>query len=202
VISGTPLCMTLSSTRAESLGEHLERAASNAVTREVAATSERIFEVISDGWLYPVWVVGAARMRNVDSTWPAPGSRLHHSVGIWPALLNDVTEVVACEPPYRIVLKARGWPAGEAYVDLRIDPDEEGVTTVTLGEDASSGPGRLVPSALRRRAIQLRNAETLRRLAFVAEGGGAAPSAGCQQESTGGHKIGRPPVTATRAPEM
>lgn len=162
--------MTFHATRTEPLDEHLDRAAANAVDRHVAATPERVFEVVADGWLYPVWVVGAARMRDVDATWPAPGSRLHHSFGVWPALLDDVTEVLRCDPPRRIVLKARGWPVGEAVVDLQVTPDGAGGCTVRLGEDATGGPGRLVPFPLRRVAIGVRNTETLRRLAFVAEG--------------------------------
>jgi hypothetical protein len=151
------------------LDDQLQRASRNAVRREVAATPERVFDVISNGWMYPVWVVGAARMRHVDAEWPAPGSRLHHSFGVWPILLNDETHVLSSSPPNRIVLKARGWPAGEALVEITIRPTEDGCE-VQLAEDASDGPGRVVPHAVRRPAIQVRNRETLRRLAFIAEG--------------------------------
>ena len=151
------------------LAAQLERAAANAVRRDVAASPERVFEVIASGWLYPVWVVGAARMRDVDPQWPAPGAKLHHSFGIWPALINDETEMLVYDPPRRAVLQARGWPAGEAVVDLRVIPTDSGCV-VELGEDASEGPGRLVPVVLRRPAVRLRNTETLRRLAFIAEG--------------------------------
>ena len=50
-------------------------------TRLVSATPEQVWDVLADGWLYPVWVVGASRMREVEDAWPAPGSKLHHSVG-------------------------------------------------------------------------------------------------------------------------
>jgi hypothetical protein len=136
----------------------------------VAATPEQVFAVISQGWLYPVWVVGASRMRDVTRDWPSPGARLHHSFGVWPALLNDETFVVTSTPPERIVLRAKGWPAGEATVEIRIRSAGNGSSTVTLGEDASHGPGRLVPSAIRGPVIKVRNRETLRRLAFVVEG--------------------------------
>lgn len=149
---------------------HAEGTTANAVTRRVAASPEQVFEVISSGWLYPVWVVGAARMRNVDPGWPAPGTKLHHSFGLWPALLDDETEVLTADPPRHVVLQARGWPAGEATVDLRITPDGVGGCTVQLSEDATHGPGRLVPHLVRRAAVQVRNRESLRRLAFIAEG--------------------------------
>ena len=32
-------------------------------TRTVNAPPEKVWKVLSDGWLYPVWVVGASRMR-------------------------------------------------------------------------------------------------------------------------------------------
>ena len=53
-------------------------------TRVINATPAQVWEVLSDGWLYPLWVVGATRMRDVDDTWPLTGAKLHHSVGVWP----------------------------------------------------------------------------------------------------------------------
>ena len=57
----------------------------------MTVSPEKVWEVLADGWLYPVWVVGASRMREVDDHWPAEGAKLHHSVGTWPALLDDTT---------------------------------------------------------------------------------------------------------------
>jgi hypothetical protein len=124
--------------------------------------------VLSDGWLFPVWVVGAARMREVDGHWPDVGARLHHSVGIWPALINDNTEVLESLPDHLLRLRTRGWPAGEGVVVLRLEPVGAG-TRITLDEDAVQGPGSFVPRALRTPALAWRNTETLRRLAFVVE---------------------------------
>ena len=138
-------------------------------TRSVAATPEHVWEVLADGWLYPLFVVGASRMRDVDDTWPAVGSRLHHSVGTWPLLIDDTTEVLELEEGRRLLLKARGWPAGEAHVDISLEP-EGASTTVTITEDATAGPGLLVPKPLRDAQLHWRNVETLRRLAFVVEG--------------------------------
>jgi uncharacterized protein YndB with AHSA1/START domain len=142
----------------------------NPVTRQLDADPDRVFAVLSDGWLYPAWVVGAVRMRDVDPEWPSVGSRLHHSVGAWPLTLDDETEVLHCTPGSRLVLQARGWPVGEATVDVRIEPLPPGRSLVTIFEDASKGPGRYVPAPLRAVAVRLRNREALRRLAFVAEG--------------------------------
>lgn len=139
------------------------------VVRTVHATPEQVWQVLADGWLYPLFVVGASRMREVDDDWPAVGSSLRHSVGTWPVLLDDTTSVVQCDPPARLQLRARGWPAGEATVTLHLEAVSEG-TRVRITEDAVSGPGRLVPAPLRRAQLAWRNTETLRRLAYVVEG--------------------------------
>lgn len=138
-------------------------------TGTVSATPERVWEVLSDGWLYPLFVVGASRMRDVDDTWPAVGSKLHHSVGTWPLLIDDTTEVLEVDEGSRLLLKARGWPAGEAHVEISLLPDGA-ATLVTMKEDATAGPGVLVPKPLRDAQIHWRNVEALRRLAFVVEG--------------------------------
>ena len=138
-------------------------------TRSVSATPEQVWKVLSDGWLYPLFVVGASRMRDVDESWPAVGAKLHHSVGTWPLLIDDTTEVVEIEEGKRVLLLARGWPAGQAHVDISLEPDGD-TTVVTITEDATAGPGLLVPKPLRDVQLHWRNVETLRRLAFVVEG--------------------------------
>lgn len=138
-------------------------------TRTVSATPEQVWEVLADGWLYPLFVVGASRMREVDDTWPAVGSRLHHSVGTWPLLIDDTTEVLEVDEGRRLLLKARGWPAGEAHVEISLEPSGD-TTVVTIVEDATAGPGLLVPKPARDVQLHWRNVESLRRLAFVVEG--------------------------------
>ena len=138
-------------------------------TRSVSATPEQVWEVLADGWLYPLFVVGASRMRDVDASWPAVGAKLHHSVGTWPLLIDDTTEVLEVEEGKRVLLLARGWPAGQAHVDISLQPDGDS-TAVTIVEDATAGPGLLVPKPLRDAQLHWRNVEALRRLAFVVEG--------------------------------
>jgi uncharacterized protein YndB with AHSA1/START domain len=132
------------------------------------ATPEDVWEVLADGWLYPLWVVGASRMREVDDTWPEKGAKLHHSVGSWPVLIDDDTEVLESQPPGRLVLSARAWPGGEARVVLHVEA-RGGETTVTIEEDVVSGPGKLLPAPLRLPLLSWRNTETMRRLAFLVE---------------------------------
>ena len=138
-------------------------------TRPVSATPEQVWEVLADGWLYPLFVVGASRMRDVDESWPSVGARLHHSVGTWPLLIDDTTEVLEVEEGKRILLLARAWPAGQAHVEISLQPSGD-TTVVTITEDATAGPGLLVPKPLRDVQLHLRNVETLKRLTFVVEG--------------------------------
>jgi uncharacterized protein YndB with AHSA1/START domain len=137
-------------------------------TRRMQATPQQVWDVLADGWLYPLWVVGASRMREVDDHWPAVGSRLHHSVGTWPLLIDDTTAVVEVVPGSLLVLEARAWPTGKAVVTLRLDA-VGAETDVTIEEDPTGGPGVLVPRLLRDPPLAWRNVEALRRLAYVVE---------------------------------
>ena len=125
--------------------------------------------MLADGWLYPLWVVGATRMREVDDDWPAVGSGIHHSVGAWPAVLDDDTEVarVRCRGAL-LELRARAWPVGEADVVPR--PEAQGAGTGCRSRRTRSPDrARWCPSRSGRPRSTWRNAETLRRLAFLAE---------------------------------
>ena len=136
--------------------------------RTIKTTPDKVWAVLADGWLYPLWVVGASRMRDVDADWPEVGARIHHSVGAWPLLLDDNTEVLDCEPGHLLEVRARSWPAGEARVVLRLT-EVDGGTEVVMEEDVESGPARLVPKPVRTPMLAWRNVESLRRLAFLAE---------------------------------
>jgi polyketide cyclase/dehydrase/lipid transport protein len=151
-------------------------------SRTFDATPEAVWKVLSDGWLYPLWVVGATRMRDVDEHWPEVGARLHHSVGVWPVVVNDNTEVLECSPRRLLKLVARSWPVGEAEVLITLTASGDG-TVVEITEDVVRGPGRLVPGPARTLPIKIRNVESLKRLAFLAENRehGAARADGIRQ---------------------
>lgn len=140
--------------------------------REMKCTPEDVFGVLADGWVFPTWVVGASRMRDVDESFPEPGSRLHHSFGLWPAVVDDRTTVREWDPPHRMVMTPAGWPFGEALVTIEVKPRGEGCV-VRLTETATRGPASLVPAPLLNTVLRVRNRETLLRLAFAAEGGKA-----------------------------
>lgn len=136
--------------------------------RHLTCTPEDVFAVLANGWLYPVWVVGASRMRDVEEAWPAVDAKIHHSFGIWPVLIDDTTSILEWDAPRHAKLKARGWPAGSAHVSIDVERDATGCT-VTIVEDAVEGPGALIPKPFRSVAIGIRNRETLQRLAYLAE---------------------------------
>uniref|UniRef100_UPI003F509136 SRPBCC family protein n=1 Tax=Microbacterium chionoecetis TaxID=3153754 RepID=UPI003F509136 len=137
--------------------------------RVLHCTPEDVFEVLSDGWLYPSWVVGASRMREVDETWPMAGAELHHSFGVWPALIDDKTVVEEFIPSRMMVMRARGWPIGEARVTIDVKTRGDGCV-VRIQEEAIAGPGRFIPQQLLDIPLHWRNDETLHRLAYLAEG--------------------------------
>jgi uncharacterized protein YndB with AHSA1/START domain len=137
-------------------------------TRHVDVPPATVWEVLADGWLYAVWVVGASRMREVEDAWPSVGSRIHHSVGVWPLLIDDHTEVLEAVPASLLRLHVRGWPAGAGEVTIRLTASDAG-TEISMDEDAVAGPGMLVPAPLRSGILHWRNDEALRRLGYVAE---------------------------------
>ena len=139
------------------------------VSRHVDAPARAVWDVLSDGWLYASWVVGASRVRDVDPGWPATGSRIRHSFGVWPAVINDDTVILAVDEQ-EMLLRARGRPVGEAEVRLVVSADTAERSTVSIVEDVTAGPGRLVPHTVRQWMIAPRNVEALRRLSLIAEG--------------------------------
>ena len=137
--------------------------------RKLQCTPDDVFGVLANGWLYPSWVVGATRMRNVEAAWPQKGARLHHSVGTWPFIINDSTSSLEWEPPHRMVLQARGWPMGEARVEIHVSETSDGCL-VMMEEYPDRGPASFLPGLIFDLPLRLRNRETLNRLAFLAEG--------------------------------
>jgi hypothetical protein len=139
------------------------------VTRDIAATRERVWDVLADGWTYSGWVVGNSRIRAVDSNWPAPGTRILHSIGTWPAVINDETVVDSCVPGEELVLLAQVRPAATARITLRLNDLPGGQCRVAMSEVAASRPLRWVPDSVQLLGVAPRNRECLWRLAMIAE---------------------------------
>ena len=138
------------------------------VTRDVAATRQRVWDVLADGWTYSGWVVGNSRIRAVSSNWPAPGSRILHSIGAWPAVINDETVVESCVSGEELVLLAKVRPAAEARITMRLS-DIPGGCRVEMTEVAVSRPLRWIPESVQVMGVAPRNRECTWRLAMIAE---------------------------------
>lgn len=134
---------------------------------------EGVFAVLADGSRYADWVVGAKRVRGVDDTWPEPGSRFHHEVGVGPLTIEDSSTLVSMDPPRQVVLEVRAWPAGKARVTITMTPQEGGGTEVLMEEVPTGGPARTIDSWPLRRVTMLRNLESLKRLRRIADGPGS-----------------------------
>ncbi|MGN6611075.1 MAG: SRPBCC family protein [Angustibacter sp.] len=146
-----------------------------AVTRyTVEAPAEHVYDVLADGWSYAAWVVGASRVRDVDVTWPDEGARIHHSIGAWPFLVNDKTTVIANSHNESIELDVAVLSLGRGRVTLRIEPEGEHRCTVEMREHMYDGLLSKVPDSVIDPLLHHRNVESLRRLAAIAEGRGAA----------------------------
>lgn len=137
---------------------------------DVAASIGQVWDVLADGWSYAGWVVGASHIRAVDDGWPKPGTRIHHSVGPWPLVIQDSTEIVRCEAPGLLELDARLWPVGAARITLALRARAELVTEVRMTEVVARGPSALLPRFAQDLLLIPRNRESLRRFAALAEG--------------------------------
>jgi hypothetical protein len=124
--------------------------------------------VIDDGWTYFRSVVGNGRMRAADADWPAPGSKIHHTIGVWPLTINDETEVEACTPRRELVLLARVRPFGKARITVRLKPSLTGCR-IEMPEVPIGRPLHLVPQRLALAAVWHRNRECTWRLGAHAE---------------------------------
>jgi hypothetical protein len=137
-------------------------------TRETTASRQQLWDVIADGWTYSQWVVGNTRMRAVDPNWPAVGSKIHHTIGVWPVVLNDESEVESCTPLEELILVAKSRPFGGARITLRLSDTDNGCR-IDMAEVPVGGPLNLVPRRLALAAVWPRNRECLRRLTALAE---------------------------------
>jgi uncharacterized protein YndB with AHSA1/START domain len=136
--------------------------------RRIQASRERVWQVLSDGWLYSNWVVGTSHMRAVEAAWPAAGARLFHASGAWPLATRDDSIVEDSVPNVRLALLARGRPFGEARVMLELDDDGPDCQ-VTMTETPVAGPGKWLHNPVTEALLLRRNVEALDRLAAICE---------------------------------
>ena len=127
-----------------------------------------VWDALADARTYGDWVVGSKRIRAADASWPAPGSRFHHTVGVGPLSLDDHTESLEADPPTLLRLRAKARPLGTAQVTLELAPSEGG-TFVRMTENPDGLSSVMGLNPLVHLLTMVRNAESLRRLERVAE---------------------------------
>jgi uncharacterized protein YndB with AHSA1/START domain len=140
----------------------------------IHAPPETVFGVLSDPRSYAYWVVGSEEIRDADVTWPAPGSRFHHTVKIGPVRLKDHSEVEDMRPGRFLQLRVKGRPLGTARVKLELERVDDG-THITMIEDPADTATALLFNPLTHLLVRARNVRSLDRLAELAEGRAAIP---------------------------
>jgi uncharacterized protein YndB with AHSA1/START domain len=128
---------------------------------------EAVWDVLADPSSYAYWVVGSKAIRDADASFPAPGTRFHHTIGVGPLTVRDHTEVLESERPQLMRLRAKGRPLGTAQVTLEMTP-QDGGTEVRITENPDGVFTILSLNPALHVFTKLRNAESLMRLEELA----------------------------------
>ncbi len=169
----------------------------------IQAPPETVFGVLSDPRSYAYWVVGSEEIRDADVTWPAQGSRFHHTVKIGPLRLKDDSEVEEVRPGQFLQLKVKGRPLGTARVKIALERADGG-TRVTMVEDPGNTLSALMFNPLMHLLVRARNVWSLDRLAELAEGRVQIPGEepGAPSRTTAGHGAVQNPAARERRQAM
>lgn len=127
-----------------------------------------VFGVLADPSTYDRFVVGTKRIRRFEPTWPEAGSVFHHTLGIGPLILRDLTRVDEVDEPHLLVLRAQMRPFSVNRVTFTLQPHDGG-TELEIEEYAIEGPAGALWNPVLDGLMWLRNQETLRRLRKIAE---------------------------------
>lgn len=138
----------------------------------IAIPPQAVFDLLSDPHTYGDWVVGTRRVRGSDRDWPEQGSAFDHSVGAPPLSIDDHTSVTGVLAPVMLELRANAGPLGAAKVTFHLQPEGNG-TRVTMVEDPLEWWRAVALGPLGHFLVRARNAESLRRLKRLGEGGQA-----------------------------
>jgi uncharacterized protein YndB with AHSA1/START domain len=129
--------------------------------------STAVWEALADHAAYGYWVVGSKVIRDADATWPAPGARFHHTIGVGPLKVSDHTESLEADPPWLLRMRAKGRPLGTARITLEMIP-RDGGTLVRMTETPDGPTAILALNPLVHLLTKARNAESLMRLEELA----------------------------------
>jgi hypothetical protein len=140
-----------------------------AVNRTVVdAAPDAVAAVLADPRTYADFVVGSKRIRRFDPAWPETGAVIHHTLGLGPFILRDLTRVVDAGDGRRFELRAQMRPFAVNRVSFTIRAAPSG-TEVEVEERAVEGPAALMWNPAFDGLMWLRNQEMLRRLKKLVE---------------------------------
>jgi len=137
------------------------------VSRFMPVAPDSVWGALSRPDNYGYWVVGSKVIRDADRTWPAPGSKFHHTVGFGRFRVSDHTESLEAEAPRRLRIRAKARPAGTATVTLEMDA-RDGGTAVSMTENPDGLSAALALNPLFQLLTAGRNRESLMRLEELA----------------------------------
>ena len=135
--------------------------------RFMLAPPESVWAALADPGGYGYWVVGSKTIRDADPSWPAPGAKFHHTIGVGPLTVADHTESLEARAPELLRLRAKGRPLGTATVTLELS-SRDGGTLVRITENPDGVSRVLALNPLVHAATKARNAESLMRLEELA----------------------------------
>ena len=128
---------------------------------------QAVWEALADAGAFGYWVPGSRVIRDADPSWPAAGSKFHHTVGVGPRDISDHTESREARPPELLRMRAKGRPLGTATVTMEMTPRDGG--TVVRMTESPDGPAWLLNfNPLFWLLTKARNAESLMRLEELA----------------------------------
>ena len=134
----------------------------------VQASPDTVFAVLSDPRKYAYFVVGTRKVRRFDPGYPEQGAAFHHTLGVGPVVLRDLTRVEEVSEEQHLVLRAQMNVLGVNRVAFSLS-DGAGGTEVEVEEHPIEGFVARSWNPLFEALLSLRNQEMLRRLRKAAE---------------------------------
>ena len=132
------------------------------------AAPEDVFAVLIEPRTYPDWLIGAAKIRDVDANFPSPGSKFHHVVGVRPFAIPDHSEVLDVEPDRSLTLLVKARPLFSGVVIFEITGDEDGCV-LTCTEEPTFPVLKDLMRPLVDPLIHARNTKSLRSMETLVE---------------------------------
>jgi hypothetical protein len=149
------------------------RSVVSTVCRTIATGRQADSDVLADERLYPLGVVG---IQSIATRWPESGSRLHHSFGIWPTVVDDATEILAVRPGEPLDVRPRGRLVGEAQIAAADRRRAALHPACNSARGRCAEPAPFTPAVLNAPLLASAKREAYRQLAMLTEGGGATPT--------------------------